>query len=66
MNILSYNIRVTLYQEGGSPTIDRNEHFEVCLLQETKMERVKEEVVCSLWGGKDVEWIFKAFQGRLG
>ncbi|CAI8611460.1 unnamed protein product [Vicia faba] len=44
----------------------RKKGFDLCLIQETKLQKVDEELVFEMWGGTDVKWYFKPSSGRLG
>ncbi|XP_058751345.1 uncharacterized protein LOC131624421 [Vicia villosa] len=68
MNILTYNIR-----GSGCPikrkrlgALIRKDSFDLCLLQETKVESFTDIVVYEMWGGTDVEWTFRPSRGRSG
>lgn len=42
------------------------EGFEVCLLQETKASLIYDKLIFEIWGGTDVEWLFKSSVGLSG
>lgn len=68
MNVLSYNLR------GSGSYIKRkilcrlikDQCFDVCFLQETKIQVVTEVDIFELWGSKEVEWTCKGEEGRSG
>ena len=39
---------------------------DIVCLQETKMELINRGVICSLWGGQHVDWLYSGFVGRWG
>ena len=44
----------------------RNWKADIVFLQETKMELINKGVICSLWGGQHVDWLYLGSVGASG
>lgn len=59
MNIMSFNIR-WCNTSAKRERLQQNlklQMVDICLLEETKLQSIYDNVVVSLWKNKDVEWI---------
>lgn len=68
MKILSYNIRGIGNSVKSKDVREfiRTHNIDVCCLQETKTESVKESLINSLFGGGKLGWIARDSIGRSG
>lgn len=68
MNILSFNIcgYDFLAKKRKLKYLISEGSFKVCLIQETKIQKMEDKGIWSLWGGSEVEWTSKPSQGKFG
>lgn len=60
MNVVSYNLRgcgAILKRKRFS--LIKKGKFDLCLVQETKVQNFDSKTMYELWGGSDAEWCFK-------
>lgn len=69
MKILSFNMRGAGSRAKRKEVRDMNRwlNTDICCIQESKMENVKEGVCKALWGRRGImRWTFRASEGRSG
>ena len=66
------NLRIVSWNVRGLNELDkwlrvrnliRNWKADIVCLQETKLELINRDVICSLWGGQHVDWLYLDFVG---
>ena len=68
LKIVSWNVRGLNEQEKQLQVSNliRKWKADIVCLQETKMELINRGVICSLWGGQHVDWLYLGSMGASG
>lgn len=68
MKIISYNIRGLGKRMKRKEVRDLVAEFraDFCCIQETKLEVMEDRVCRATWGNSEVDWVYKASEGRSG